>query len=311
MNILVTGGAGYIGSVLVPILLKNKHSVTVLDNFLFNQNSLQNLNKTNNIEIIKGDVRDKIIFKELISKADLIIPLAALVGAPLCDKYPKEAKEVNLDSISYLNSQLSKDQKIILPVSNSGYGIGTPGEFCTEESPLNPISLYGRTKVESESIIMERENSVSFRLATVFGMSPRMRIDLLVNYFVNKAITDKKIEIFEGNFKRNYVHINDVAEVFNFTINNFNKMKSNTFNFGLENANFSKIELAEKIKHHVENFEIIISENGSDPDKRDYIVSNKKILQRGYIFKKDLDSGIIELLSGLPTLSKDKSYSNV
>ena len=158
---------------------------------------------------------------------------------------------------------------------------------------------------------MERENSVSFRLATVFGMSPRMRIDLLVNYFVNKAITDKKIEIFEGNFKRNYVHINDVAEVFNFTINNFNKMKSNKFNFGLENANFSKIELAEKIKHHVENFEIIISENGSDPDKRDYIVSNKKILQRGYIFKKDLDSGIIELLSGLPTLSKDKSYSNV
>ena len=311
MNILVTGGAGYIGSVLVPILLKNKHSVTVLDNFLFNQNSFQNLNKTNNIEIIKGDVRDKIIFKELISKADLIIPLAALVGAPLCDKYPKEAKEVNLDSISYLNSQLSKDQKIILPVSNSGYGIGTPGEFCTEESPLNPISLYGRTKVESESIIMERENSVSFRLATVFGMSPRMRIDLLVNYFVNKAITDKKIEIFEGNFKRNYVHINDVAEVFNFTINNFNKMKSNTFNFGLENANFSKIELAEKIKHHVENFEIIISENGSDPDKRDYIVSNKKILQRGYIFKEDLDSGIIELLSGLPTLSKDKSYSNV
>ena len=311
MNILVTGGAGYIGSVLVPMLLKNKFNVTVLDNFLFNQNSIQNLNKTSNLEIINGDVRDKSKVKELISKADLIIPLAALVGAPLCDKYPKEAKEVNLDSISFLNSQLSKDQRIILPVSNSGYGIGTPGEFCTEESPLNPISLYGRTKVESESIIMNRENSVSFRLATVFGVSPRMRIDLLVNYFVNKAITDKKIEIFEGNFKRNYVHIKDVAEVFNFTIKNFDKMKSNTFNFGLENANFSKIELAEKIKHHVENFEIIISENGSDPDKRDYIVSNKKILQRGYIFKKDLDSGIIELLSGLPTLSKDKSYSNV
>ena len=237
--------------------------------------------------------------------------MAALVGAPLCDKFPKDAKEVNLESISILNSQLSKEQHVILPVSNSGYGIGKPGEFCTEQSPLNPISLYGRTKVQSEKIIMERENSVSFRLATVFGMSPRMRTDLLVNYFVNKAITEKKIEIFEGNFKRNYVHIKDVANVFNFTIENFNKMKSNTFNFGLENANFSKIELAEKIKTHVKEFEIIISENGTDPDKRDYIVSNKKILEAGYEFENDLDKGIKELLSELPKLSTEINYSNV
>ena len=244
MNILITGGAGYIGSVLVPILLKKNFHVTVLDNFLFKQNSIQKLGQNINLKIVNGDVRDKKIVKELLTKADLIIPLAALVGAPLCDKFPKDAKEVNLESISFLNSQLSKEQHVILPVSNSGYGIGKPGEFCTEQSPLNPISLYGRTKVQSEKIIMERENSVSFRLATVFGMSPRMRTDLLVNYFVNKAITEKKIEIFEGNFKRNYVHIKDVANVFNFTIENFNKMKSNTFNFGLENANFSKIELA-------------------------------------------------------------------
>ena len=311
MNILITGGAGYIGSVLVPILLNKNFHVTVLDNFLFKQNSIQKLEQNINLKIVKGDVRDKKIVKELLSKADLIIPLAALVGAPLCDKFPKDAKEVNLESILFLNSQLSKEQHVILPVSNSGYGIGKPGEFCTEESPLNPISLYGRTKVQSEKIIMERENSVSFRLATVFGMSPRMRTDLLVNYFVNKALTEKKIEIFEGNFKRNYVHIKDVANVFNFTIENFNKMKSNTFNFGLENANFSKIELAEKIKTHVKEFEIIISENGTDPDKRDYIVSNKKILEAGYEFANDLDQGIKELLLELPKLSTEINYSNV
>jgi len=311
MNVLVTGGAGFIGSVLVPTLLIRKFTVTVLDNFLFKQKSIQNVHQNKNLKIINGDVRDKKLIKKLLAKADLIIPLAALVGAPLCEKYPKDAKEVNLESIKFLNSQLSKDQKVILPVSNSGYGIGKPGEFCTEDSPLNPISLYGITKVKSESIIMERENSVSFRLATVFGMSPRMRIDLLVNYFVNKALTEKKIEIFEGHFKRNYVHIQDVAKVFNFTIDNFNKMKGNTYNFGLEDANFSKIELAQKIKFYIKNFKIIISENGSDPDKRDYIVSNKKILKTGYKFDHDLDSGIKELIIEIPKLAKGINYGNI
>ena len=218
MNILVTGGAGYIGSVLVQILLKNNFNVTVLDNFLFKQKSLNQIKKNRQLNIVEGDVRDESIIKDLVTKRDIIIPLAALVGAPLCDIKPKEAKEVNLDSMFLLKSILSKNQRVILPVSNSGYGIGKSGEFCTEESPLNPISLYGQTKVQSESIIMERENSISFRLATVFGMSPRMRIDLLVNYFVNKALTEKKIQIFEGHFKRNYVHIKDVANVFLFTI---------------------------------------------------------------------------------------------
>lgn len=311
MNVLVTGGAGFIGSVLVPTLLNRKFTVTVLDNFLFKQKSIQNFHQNKNLKIINGDVRDKKLIKKLLAKVDLIIPLAALVGAPLCEKYPKDAKEVNLESIKFLNSQLSKDQKVILPVSNSGYGIGKPGEFCTEDSPLNPISLYGITKVKSESIIMERENSVSFRLATVFGMSPRMRIDLLVNYFVNKALTEKKIEIFEGHFKRNYVHIQDVAKVFNFTIDNFNKMKGNTYNFGLEDANFSKIELAQKIKFYIKNFKIITSENGSDPDKRDYIVSNKKILKTGYKFDHDLDSGIKELIIEIPKLAKGINYGNI
>ena len=311
MNILVTGGAGYIGSVLVQILLKNNFNVTVLDNFLFKQKSLNQIKKNRQLNIVEGDVRDESIIKDLVTKSDIIIPLAALVGAPLCDIKPKEAKEVNLNSMFLLKSILSKNQRVILPVSNSGYGIGKSGEFCTEESPLNPISLYGQTKVQSESIIMERENSISFRLATVFGMSPRMRIDLLVNYFVNKALTEKKIQIFEGHFKRNYVHIKDVANVFLFTINNFEKMKSNTFNFGLEDANFSKIELAEKIKKYINNFEIQISEFGKDPDKRDYIVSNKKILSTGYKFLEDLDSGIQELIREIPNLPKNESYSNV
>ena len=311
MNILVTGGAGYIGSVLVQILLKNNFNVTVLDNFLFKQKSLNQIKKNRQLNIVEGDVRDESIIKDLVTKSDIIIPLAALVGAPLCDIKPKEAKEVNLDSMFLLKSILSKNQRVILPVSNSGYGIGKSGEFCTEESPLNPISLYGQTKVQSESIIMERENSISFRLATVFGMSPRMRIDLLVNYFVNKALTEKKIQIFEGHFKRNYVHIKDVANVFLFTIKNFKKMKSNTYNFGLEDANFSKIELAEKIKKYINNFEIQISEFGKDPDKRDYIVSNKKILSTGYKFLEDLDSGIQELIREIPNLSKNESYSNV
>ena len=311
MNILVTGGAGYIGSVLVQILLKNNFNVTVLDNFLFKQKSLNQIKKNRQLNIVEGDVRDESIIKDLVTKSDIIIPLAALVGAPLCDIKPKEAKEVNLNSMFLLKSILSKNQRVILPVSNSGYGIGKSGEFCTEESPLNPISLYGQTKVQSESIIMERENSISFRLATVFGMSPRMRIDLLVNYFVNKALTEKKIQIFEGHFKRNYVHIKDVANVFLFTIKNFEKMKSNTYNFGLEDANFSKIELAEKIKKYLNNFEIQISEFGKDPDKRDYIVSNKKILSTGYKFLEDLDSGIQELIREIPNLPKNESYSNV
>ena len=311
MNILVTGGAGYIGSVLVQILLKNNFNVTVLDNFLFKQKSLNQIKKNRQLNIVEGDVRDKSIIKDLVTKSEIIIPLAALVGAPLCDIKPKEAKEVNLNSMFLLKSILSKNQRVILPVSNSGYGIGKSGEFCTEESPLNPISLYGQTKVQSESIIMERENSISFRLATVFGMSPRMRIDLLVNYFVNKALTEKKIQIFEGHFKRNYVHIKDVANVFLFTIKNFEKMKSNTYNFGLEDANFSKIELEEKIKKYINNFEIQISEFGKDPDKRDYIVSNKKILSTGYKFLEDLDSGIQELIREIPNLPKNESYSNV
>lgn len=311
MNILVTGGAGYIGSVLVPLFLSQNFKVTVLDNFFFNQEFNKELQKNKNFSLIKGDVRDEQLITSIISKFDVVVPLAALVGAPLCDKYKIEAEEVNFKSIIFLKNSLSKDQMIILPVSNSGYGIGKEGELCTELSPLRPISLYGKTKVAAEEVLMDRENSISFRLATVFGMSFRMRIDLLVNHFIYKALKDKKIKIFEGHFKRNYVHIADVARVFLFAIENFQSLKNNTYNFGLEDANLSKIELANKIKTFLSDFQILESNEGKDPDKRNYIVSNKKILSSGFRFKNSLDNGIPEVISGLKDLPNNKINSNV
>jgi len=310
MNILVTGGAGYIGSLLVPELINLNYNVTVVDNFMFKQNSLINIDKKKNFKLIVGDVRDNFLIKDIINQFDVIIPLAALVGAPLCDLKPTDAVLINEKSIEFMSKELSNLQRVIMPVSNSGYGIGNPNEVCTEETPLNPISLYGRSKVAAEKIIMQRENSISFRLATVFGMSPRMRLDLLVNYFVHEALRAKKLTIFESHFKRNYVHIKDVVNVFLFAIQNFERLKSNTFNFGLENANLSKLELAMKIKNYIKDFIFLESKDGKDPDKRNYIVSNKKILSSGYNFKFDLDLGIQELIKGLPNLSEG-IHSNV
>ncbi len=299
MKILVTGGAGYIGSVLTNFLAKLNHSVTVLDNFFFKQEFIKSRLFSNNIKIIHGDVRDDKLLADAVKRNDVIIPLACLVGAPLCDLYPEEALQVNEKSIKNLIKILSKQQIVIFPVSNSGYGIGKKNELCTEMSKLNPISLYGKTKVRAEEIIMGRENSIALRLATVFGMSPRMRVDLLVNNFVYQSLLTKNLKIFEGNFKRNYVHIEDVVNVFIYMINNFDKYKNNVFNFGLEDANLSKLELANKIKVYIKDLIIEESEFGKDPDKRDYIVSNKKILSTGFNFKKSLDNGIQELIKGL------------
>ena len=299
MKILVTGGAGYIGSVLTNFLAKLDHDVTIFDNFFFKQEHIKSRLLRNNINIIHGDVRDEKLLFDVVKKNDVIIPLACLVGAPLCDLYPEEAVHINEKSIKSLTNILSKQQIVIFPVSNSGYGIGKKNELCTETSELNPISLYGKTKVHAEEIIMSRENSIALRLATVFGMSPRMRVDLLVNNFVYQSLLTKNLKIFEGNFKRNYVHIEDVANVFIFMINNFNKHKNNVFNFGLEEANLSKLELANKIKTYINDLIIQESEFDKDPDKRDYIVSNKKILSTGFNFKKSLDNGIQELISGL------------
>lgn len=309
-RILVTGGAGYIGSILVPELLRTGYKVTVLDNFMYRQNSLLECAANANFEVIRGDARDEGILKELLQKVDYIIPLAALVGAPLCNRDKIGAATINRDAVASIAKLASKDQRIIIPTTNSGYGIGQKGVYCTEETPLNPITLYGKVKMEAEKIVLDRGNSISFRLATVFGISPRMRIDLLVNDFVYRAVKDKFVVVFEGHFKRNYIHVRDVARAFTHAMDNFDKMKNEPYNVGLSDANLSKFELCAKIKEQVPDFVYLESPIGEDPDKRDYIVSNKKIEKTGFKPIYSLEMGIGELIKGFRILVNSK-YSNV
>lgn len=309
-KILITGGAGYIGSVLTRELLEQGYDVRVLDKFMYNQNSLLDCCAFENFTVIRGDCRDKEMLGKALRGADIVIHLAALVGAPLCNKDPIAAQTTNYDAVKLLLSLRSKEQKILFPCSNSGYGIGEKGKFCTEETPLRPISLYGRTKVEAEKAIIEDGNGISFRLATVFGVSPRMRTDLLVNDFVNRAMKDGFVVIFEGHFKRNYIHIRDVARAFLHGIANFDKMKDQVYNVGLSEANLSKLELCEVIRKYVPKFTFLESAIGEDPDKRDYIVSNEKIEKTGFKPKYSLDFGIQELTKAY-TILREPHYSNV
>jgi nucleoside-diphosphate-sugar epimerase len=309
-KILITGGAGYIGSILTPLLLSKKFAVTVLDNFMYDQNSLLDCSHYKNFNIIRGDYRDKKTLQNALIGVDYIIHLAALVGAPLCEQNKIGAKTTNLDGVKLLLSLRKSNQKILFPCTNSGYGIGQKDSFCTEKTPLSPISFYGKTKVKAEKLILDSKNSISFRLATVFGTSPRMRTDLLVNDFVNRAIHDHTVVIFEGHFKRNYIHIRDVANVFLHGINNFQKMKNQAYNVGLSAANLSKTELCKKIKNHVKSFHYVESQIGKDPDKRNYIVSNKKIEDTGFKTKYSLEDGVCELVKTF-TILKNKKYSNV
>jgi nucleoside-diphosphate-sugar epimerase len=295
-RILVTGGAGYIGSYLVKKLINLKFNVTVIDNLMFNQKNNFFIKK-NNLNFINGDVRDKKLVKEYVNKNDIIIPLAGIVGAPLSEKMPAETKQVNENAIRYMSSICSKDHLIIMPVSNSGYGIGKKNKFCDEKSPLKPISLYGRTKVAAEKIIMRRKNSISFRLATVFGVSTeRMRTDLMVNNFTYLAFKKKKFKLYQPNFRRNFIHISDISKAFIFSIKNFEKLKGNIFNLGLNKANLTKLDLCKKIKIFLPKFEFVISYDQTDPDQRDYFVSNKKINNNGFEAKYSLDKGIKELI---------------
>ena len=276
-KVLVTGGAGYIGSVFIPKLLDEGFQVTVMDNFMYNQNSLLDVCYHPNLKINCEDVRNVKVFKNNIEKHDIIIPLAAIVGAPACDKDKPLSKLVNQTQIENIAHWVSNDQMVLYPVTNSGYGVGQQGIYCTEETPLNPISHYGRTKVAGEKALLDRGNAVTFRLATVFGTAPRMRMDLLVNDFVYRAFNDRFIVLFESHFKRNYIHIRDISSVFIHAINNYDSLKSQAYNVGLSNANLSKMELCKKIKNHLNDFHIFESEIAKDPDKRDYIVSNEKI----------------------------------
>jgi nucleoside-diphosphate-sugar epimerase len=310
MKILVTGGAGYLGSVLVPQLLAAGHSVTVLDSFMFRQNSLAECCASEAFEVVRGDCRDERLLGDLLKTHDTAIPLAALVGAPLCERDRLGAVSINRDAVRLLCQLASPSQRILMPVTNSGYGIGQPGIPCTEDSPLKPISLYGTSKVEAEQAVLERENSISFRLATVFGMSPRMRLDLLVNDFVYRAVNDRALVIFEGHFKRNYIHIRDVARVFLHAIENFETLRGRPYNVGLEDANLTKLELCAVIQKHIPGFVFLEAPIGEDPDKRDYIVSNERILATGWKPAHSLDDGIRELLKGYRIL-KNSTYANV
>ena len=307
---LITGGAGYIGSILVPALLSRNYKVVVLDNMKFGSGSLLDVCYHENLEIIRGDCRDKAILQETMQSADILIPLAAVVGAPACDADQTAAITINQDAVKLMLSLRSSQQRVLYPTTNSGYGIGQAGIFCTEETPLNPISLYGVTKVEAEKAVLDAGNSITFRLATVFGVSPRMRIDLLVNDFVYRAVTDRTVVIFEGHAKRNYIHIRDVANAFIHALDNFETMKNEPYNAGLSSANLTKLELCARIKEHLPNFVYLEAPIGEDPDKRDYIVSNAKIEATGWSPQYNLDSGIRELIKGYKIL-RNARYSNV
>lgn len=306
MRVLITGGAGYLGSVLVERLLKYDYNVTVLDNLMYNQTSLIHYSHNKNFDFIYGDVRDKSLLEKLVNNFDVIIPLAAIVGFPACDRDKELATQINYEQVKTI-CELIKDTniKIVYPNTNSGYGIGENGE-CTENSPLNPISHYGVTKVNAEKEVL-KIGGISIRLATVFGSSPRMRMDLLVNEFVYKALTDKYITIFEKNFQRNYIHIRDVAKTFQYMIENYENYKGEVFNVGLSSANLTKKELVEKIKEHIPNFAITYSDFYEDPDKRDYLVSNAKIESTGWRPDWSLDDGIEELIKTYKILIQDLS----
>jgi nucleoside-diphosphate-sugar epimerase len=309
-NILVTGGAGYLGSTMVPDLLNVGYKVTVLDNFMYKQTSLNHVCNNPNFSVIKGDIRIESVMAPLLKKADMVIPLAALVGAPLCNLDPVGATTINHDAIMMMIKMLSKEQIVIMPTTNSAYGTGGADNFCTEDSPLRPISQYAKEKVEVEKALMQHENAISFRLATVFGMSPRMRIDLLVNDFTYRAVNDRFLVLFESNFKRNYVHVRDVSRAFQHAIINFDKMKGQIYNVGLSEANLSKKELCQAIQKQVPDFVFIDVPVGKDPDQRNYIVSNEKIEATGFKACMSLDAGIAELIKGY-TMLKNSRYGNV
>lgn len=308
-KILVTGGAGYIGSVLVPMLLSDSHEVVVLDNFMYNQTSLLDCCYNPLFRIVKGDVRNEDLLGSLVRQSNIIIHLACIVGAPACDKDPSTAKAVNLDSVKTILKHRSPNQPILFPNTNSGYGIGQEGIFCTEETPLKPVSLYGKLKVEAEKEILCRGNAIVLRLATVFGISPRMRLDLLVNDFVYMALDQGYIELSEKHFKRNFIHIRDVARAFLHCIANFDRMQRQVYNLGLSDANLSKLELCEEIKKQVPKLRIYENESRRDPDQRNYIVSNKKIERTGFKPQVSLQKGITELIKGYQII-KNNCFSN-
>ena len=310
MRILVTGGAGYIGSVLTPTLLARGFQVTVLDTFAEGYPYLAHCCLDPKFQAVAGDTRDMRVVEPLLKDADIVIPLAAMVGAPLCARDQIGATSLNRDAVVDLMQRVSPDQRVVYPTSNSGYGIGEGNAYCTEESPLRPVSLYGRTKVEAEAAVLEKGRGVSLRLATVFGMSPRMRLDLLVNDFTWRAVTDRTVVLFEAHFRRNYIHVRDVVKAFIHAIDNYETMSGEPFNVGLSEANLTKLQLCERIARHVPSFVYLEAPIGEDPDKRDYLVSNEKLEKTGWSPDVGIDAGILELNKGMRMLRNGR-FANV
>jgi len=311
MKVLVTGGAGYVGSVLVPALLAEGWQVTVLDNFLYRQTSLLDCCHNPNLTVVRGDVRDERTLSESLRGVDALLPLACLTGAPLCDRDPIQARQVNLEAIQQCVRLREPRQRILFPTTNSGYGIGAPGAYCTEESPLRPVSLYGRLKVEAEQAVLGAGNSLTFRLATAFGISPRMRLDLLVNDFVYRAVTDGFLVLFQGHFRRNFIHVRDIARAFIHGLKNFDAMQGRPYNVGLSEANLTKRQLCEEIRKQLPRFYFTEAEVGEDPDKRDYLVSNERIEGTGFRPQVSLSAGIAELIKGYQVLRARNGLANV
>lgn len=310
MHVLVTGGAGYLGSIIVPELLSLGHEVTVIDNFMYRQTSLLDCCYSPKLHIIRGDARDAGLIRKHLKAADWIFPLACLTGAPLCAQMPLEARSINYEAVKSIADMKSRAQRIIFPTTNSGYGIGQDGVFCTEETPLNPISLYGRLKVQLETELLQHENCMTLRLATVFGASPRMRIDLLVNDFTYRAVYDRFIVLYQAHFMRNYIHVRDVARAFMHGMDNFDRMKNQPYNVGLSDANLSKWQLCGEIKKIIADFYYVEAAVGEDPDKRDYIVSNEKIEATGYQPLYSVADGIRELVNAYAIVKRNQ-FSNV
>ena len=310
MRVLIPGGAGYIGSVLTGHLLNLGHQVTVLDNLYFQQKSLFGYASNPNFDFVYGDTRDRATLEPLMAKNDLIIHLAAVVGMPACKKDPEYSQSLNYGSAKLVADLASKDQRIIYPCTNSGYGTQSGDLHCDENTPLAPISLYGTSKAEGEKAILDSGKGMAFRLATVFGASPRMRIDLLVNDFTHKAYSQGAIVIYEGHFMRNFVGIQDVARAMIFAMDNFESMRGEVYNLGLDSANMSKIDLCNKVKEHVPHFYFTEATVGSDPDKRNYIVSNEKLRKAGFEASQTIDDGIRELLKVYKMFGRNE-YGNV
>lgn len=310
MKILVTGGAGYIGSVLVPLLLSEGHEVTVVDNFMYGQVTLLDYCHERNLTIVRGDVRDSALLDDLLLAADAVLPLACLTGAPACSRDPVTARAVNYDAVKAITKRLGRDQRIVFPCTNSGYGAGQGDIYCDETTPLRPVSLYGRLKVEVEGLLLDAGNCVSLRFATLFGVSPRMRLDLLVNDFTYRAVVDGYVVLFEPHYKRNYLHVRDATRAFLHTLTHYDEMKGRPYNIGLSDANLSKLELCEVIRKHVPGFRFPVADVGSDPDQRNYVVSNERIEATGFKPRFRLDDGIEELIKGFQVVRRTQ-YSNI